>query len=208
MIKRYKEIEADKSEIARYLGYRDTKPDEAVSKLILEMTDKLECDFKVCYQPLEVLKNDGEAIDFGCFSAKSRDLAKFIGDNKEAVLFCATIGIEFDRLMKKTIVFSESKAVVLQAVGTAYIEALCDLFCGEFCTKARFSPGYGDLDISVQKEIFKILSPEKNIGVSLTDSMLMTPTKSVTAIMIPNKNGGTDCGNCDKRKNCTFRKVL
>lgn len=208
MIKRYNEpLKIEKSEVARYLGYKNSAPDETISKLIDQKTSELKCDLKVCYLPLNVEQNNGEKIDFGYFSVASRDFSQFIGESKEIVLFGATIGIEFDRLLKREMVLSPSGASVLQAVGTAKIEALCDLFCAEFCTKARFSAGYGDLDISVQKEIFKVLNLEKNIGVSLTESFLMTPTKSVTAFLIPNKDGNKDCGNCDKKETCIFRKV-
>ena len=49
--------------------------------------------------------------------------------------------------------------------------------------KPRFSPGYGDLSLEVQKEIFSLLDCPRKIGVSLGDSLLMTPSKSVTAII-------------------------
>lgn len=209
MIKKYSELPVvDKSEIARYLGYKNSMPDEATARLIDEKINELKCDFKVCYMPLKAITNDGEEADFGFFSVKSRDFCKFIGDNKEIMLFGATIGIEFDRLMKKETVLSPSGAAVLQAVGTTYIEALCDMFCMEFGTKKRFSPGYGDLDITAQKDIFRVLEMGKNIGVSLTDSMLMTPTKSVTAFFVPNSKECGGCEDCDKKENCSFRKVL
>ena len=209
MIKRYSEpLEIDKGEVARYLGYGNQTPDEVVSKLILEKISQFECDKKVCFMPLEVAENDGETVNLGCFSIKSRDFSKFVGENKKIIVFGATIGIEFDRALKRELVLSPGKATILQAVGTAAIEALCDLFCEEFCTRARFSPGYGDLDISAQKEIFKVLNLEKNIGVSLTESLLMTPTKSVTAFLIPEKEEFAGCDSCSKRETCTFKKGL
>ena len=48
---------------------------------------------------------------------------------------------------------------------------------------SRFSPGYGDFDIGFQKEIFKLLNCPKNIGLSLCDSFIMSPSKSVSAII-------------------------
>lgn len=209
MIKLYNdELKIEKSEVARYLGYGKTEPDEAVKKLICEKINQLKYDLKVCYLPLSVFKNQNGRIEFDCFSIESHDLSKFIGDAQKVILFCASLGIEFDRLLKREMVLSTSGASVLQAVGTSAIEALCDRFCGEFNAKARFSPGYGDLDVSVQKDIFKVLNPEKNIGVTLTDSFLMTPTKSVTAFFVPGREKNCDtCSNCDKKETCTFRKV-
>lgn len=206
MIKLYHEKpEISTAEVLRYLGYKKDSADDRVLKLISEKEAELKCDLKVCYLPLPVSLN-GKRINFGCFSAESKDLAKFIGDAKEVILFGATIGIEFDRLLKRETVLSPSGAAVLQAVGTSAVEQLCDRFCAEFCTKSRFSPGYGDLSISVQRDIFNVLNLEKNIGVTLTNSFLMTPTKSVTAFMVPGAEKQNDCENCDK-KDCTFRKV-
>ena len=80
------------------------------------------------------------------------------------------------------------KALLFQAMGGERIEALCDVFCDSIAEeygvglKPRFSPGYGDLSIECQKEIFDILGYQKKIGLTLTDSFMMSPTKSVTAL--------------------------
>ena len=82
---------------------------------------------------------------------------------------------------------SPVKALIFQAIGAERIEKLCDVFCKDIAkerkTKPRFSPGFGDLPLTIQKDIFAALDCGKNIGLSLTDSMLMSPTKSVTAIV-------------------------
>ncbi len=129
-----------------------------------------------------------DRVDLGIFSAKSRDLAKNLSGCKGAIVFCATVGIEFDRLVLKYSNVSPSKSVCIDAVGSERVEALCDLLCAEFTEKygalrPRFSPGYGDLDINIQREIFAALDCPRQIGLSLNESMLMTPKKSVTAIV-------------------------
>ena len=78
---------------------------------------------------------------------------------------------------------------MFQSIGAERIENLCDLLCCDLSNemgvkfKNRFSAGYGDLSLSTQKDIFKILDVTKNIGVSLNNSLLMSPTKSVTAFV-------------------------
>ena len=71
-------------------------------------------------------------------------------------------------------------------------EALCDSFTGlmeskysetGFKLKPRFSPGYGDLPLEMQVEILKILDAQKIMGLYLNDSYLITPSKTVTAII-------------------------
>ena len=47
----------------------------------------------------------------------------------------------------------------------------------------RFSPGYGDLDMAVQKDLCLVLDTGRTIGVTLTESCMMVPVKSVTAIV-------------------------
>ena len=108
---------------------------------------------------------------------------------KRAVVFAATVGIGLDRLIAKYGRLSPSKALMLQAIGAERIEALCDAFCAELAAKLdcklrpRFSPGYGDFPITAQKELFAVLDCTRQIGVTLNDSLLMSPTKSVTAIV-------------------------
>jgi cobalamin-dependent methionine synthase I len=108
------------------------------------------------------------------------------------VVFASTIGIEIDRLIKKYTLLSPTKAVIFQALGAERIECLCDIFNGEIndiavgsggTTKPRFSAGYGDLPLEFQREIFNALNPQKHLGLYFTESLVMTPSKSVTAII-------------------------
>ena len=83
-------------------------------------------------------------------------------------------------------------AVIFQALGAERIECLCDIFNGEVndsvissggTTKPRFSAGYGDLPLEFQREIFNALNPQKHIGLYFTESLIMAPSKSVTAVI-------------------------
>ncbi len=206
MIKRYTDIFIDPAEAARYLGYGRQKPEEKVQRLIEETIEALALDCKVCM--LETDVQIGECVDLGCMQIQSRSLANNLKGCKKAVLFGATIGMPFDRMLKKTAVLSPSRAVILQAVGTAAIESLCDRFCDELGdTRPRFSPGYGDVPLKTQISIFKVLDLHKNIGISLTDSLLMVPTKSVTAIVgLGKRPQQTRTGCADCTKPCAYRK--
>ena len=75
--------------------------------------------------------------------------------------------------------------------------------------RPRFSPGYGDFSIQHQKAVLAMLEASKRIGVTMTDSYMLTPTKSVTAVigigdaeMNCNLNS---CEECDKT-DCTYRR--
>ena len=106
-------------------------------------------------------------------------------------MMAATIGLELDRRIARSERFSPSKALLLQALGAERVEALCDTFCSDFkaqvCPEGntitrRFSPGYGDLQLEAQIDFFRLLDCSRQIGVSLNSSLLMSPSKSVTAI--------------------------
>lgn len=129
---------------------------------------------------------DGDIADFGFYKVESNSLKKFLGGNTSAYIFAATIGIGTDMLINRYSTLSPSRAVILDGCATAAIECWCDYLCDEFFgvpCQERFSPGYGDLPLSMQSKFIEYLSTHLNIGLSMTDSYLLTPTKSVTAIV-------------------------
>ena len=175
-------------EILRYAGCKGAT-DESLQFLLNECLKEVlpKLSYKICYitLPLELA---GATCDFGCMKVKSQDLAKNLKDCEKVVLFAATVGVEIDRLIKKYGAISPAKAVLLQAIGAERIESLCDTFCEEIRKEGknlcpRFSAGYGDLPLETQKDIFQILNCNKNIGLSLNDSLMMSPSKSVTAFI-------------------------
>ena len=172
-------------EALRYAGGGEAS-DELIRECVAEAEDSF--TYKVCYTELSV-SVDGELCDFGLFSVNSRALAKNLGSSKRALLFCATVGVGPDRLIAKYTRTSPSRALMHSALGSERIEALCDAFCLDFAKeqgvklRPRFSPGYADLPLDIQKNIFSILEPSRRIGVTLGERLLMTPTKSVTAFV-------------------------
>ena len=185
-IKNFSPYKTDKKEILRYLKAKSDSGFEALLDECIKEAEKC-LKYRVCYIEND-LKTDGEICDFGVFSSASCDLKKCLENSKKAVIFAATIGVEIDRLILKNMSVSPTKAVIFDAIGSERIEALCDTFCDYIKdTKnaqitPRFSAGYGDLPLNFQTQIFEILGCEKNIGLTLNDSLIMSPNKSVTAI--------------------------
>lgn len=180
LTKSYVEPLFDTKEILRYAMCKDA--DENVTSLLNECLDEIKgkLAYKVCYiqLPTDALFTD----------VKSEVLSKYLFDCNSYVIFAATVGIELDRLITKYSRTSPAKAHMFQAIGAERIEALCDTFCEEIKlqyknTKPRISPGYGDMPLKMQKEIFNILDCSRKIGLTLNDSMMMSPTKSVTAFI-------------------------
>ena len=184
-------------EIARYMK-ADLSNDETnilISQSLNECEGKI--IGKVVYSEFPISCNK-DVLDLGFATTKSNDLKKLLSTNcNSIILFAATVGIGIDRLILKYTRTSPSKALCFQAIGTERVEALCNVFSLETKEKyaslghtltPRFSAGYGDLPLSLQREIFAALACEKHLGLTLNDSLLMSPTKSVTAIIgIKNK---------------------
>lgn len=181
------------NEIWRYAGYKGI-PSEDEKELLSLLQDVLteskgSLEYKVCYVRAEVKWEDGMPIL--PFSHHSENLAKCLTGSTEVVMFCATIGMSVDKFINRYEKRKPAKALMFQAYGAERVEAVCDTFCrqikeevkndGLYCTP-RFSPGYGDLELEIQKAFFDILDCPRQIGVFLNDSLLMTPSKSVTAI--------------------------
>ena len=197
-------------EILRYAGVKGDADEQTLALLQQakdEIKDKL--SYKVCYCDLPVQIVD-DVCDFSVFSVRSKTLSKRLADCKRAVVFAATLGVEIDRLLLKYGKIAPAKALFLQAIGAERIESLCNAFCADLpCAGARFSPGYGDLPLQTQKDIFALLDCERKIGLTLTDSLLMSPTKSVTAFVGLGRTmcetNEEKCRNCAKT-DCAFRR--
>ena len=204
--KKFNDLPICEKEILRYAGCKGAK--EQISELLYSCLDEAsgKLSYSVCYCELDVsVEND--VCDFGVFCVKSHDLAKSLTGQKRIILFAATLGVGIDRLIKKYSKISPSRALMFQAIGTGQIEALCDTFCDDVGLRKRFSPGYGDLSLDVQKNIFDVLGCTKYIGVSLNDSLLMSPSKSVTAFAYSGNPVENKCKFCNKT-NCSLRGAI
>lgn len=212
-VKVFKEPDIQVDEILRYAGMRkpNRETKELLNSCINEVSGKL--TYKVCYEKFDIQESECGVI-FQFSELVSKDLKKNLSGCKSAIIFVATIGVEIDRLIAKYAVVSPSRALMFQAIGAERIESLCNVFNAfikekEKGTRPRFSPGYGDFSLDFQKEIFSVLDCYRKIGVSLNNSLLMSPSKSVSAII-----GITDnceptqehaCENC-RKTDCVYRR--
>jgi hypothetical protein len=188
------ELVISHKEITRYLGY---------GKVVIPETDQTLIDRclaqvkqvmagKACYSRFPVTFIGDGRIRMPYGEIESRHLSKNIAGCSEIYIFAATIGAAFDRMLVRTRLTSMAEAAVMQACGAAAIEAVCDALNEKLRIEAeeegktlcsRYSPGYGDLALDNQKGVFEVLNPSKYIGLSLMDTMIMSPEKSVTAII-------------------------
>lgn len=136
---------------------------------------------QLCAMQLPVTHTEG-GVMLGDLRIPSQLLADTLAGCDTAVIFAATVGHGIDRLIARYSRLSPARAVMLQALGTERVECLCDGFCADTPLTRRVSPGYGDVALSVQTALCRLLDTPRQIGVTLSDSLLMRPTKSVTAI--------------------------
>ena len=206
------EINIDPKEVAVYLGYYSAKTDKNTEKLISECTEEFlkAADFRACVAEIDI-GSEGE-IDLGSKKIICNSLKKNLSGCDKAYILAATTGIESHRLIERNSIISPLKGIVTDCVGSAAIEAFCNKINLSFenceCLRPRFSPGYGDMSLEYQKDIIEFLQTNKNIGMSLTDSLMMVPVKSVTAIIgigkEKNKCTGPGCMICSGT-NCPYR---
>lgn len=208
-----------RKEIRRYLGMMKADSTSDTDALIEECVALLE-KAAVCrhvYERYPLEWKDG----YPCVEGnviESANLAKNLEGCTQIVIMACTLGADVDRLISRYNLISLSKAAVLQASAAAMIEEVCDEVNEEIRVNAakqglfarpRFSPGYGDLSLETQKLIFTLINLPKRIGLTLNDSLLMTPFKSVTAFIglspVQKTEGKNGCGLCTMSPVCEYK---
>lgn len=149
-----------------------------------------------------------------------QDIHQLLRDCDRVVLFALTLGPEAELLIRREGLRSPTEALILDACASAACEQACDdlqkqleeQLCAEgLYPTDRFSPGYGDLPLTVQAPLLELLDAQKRCGITLSDTCIMTPRKSVTAIFgladKPQGKRARGCAFCSMNQNCSFRKA-
>ncbi|MGN0522189.1 MAG: vitamin B12 dependent-methionine synthase activation domain-containing protein [Eubacterium sp.] len=179
----------NKAEILRYLRTSSKTDDERLLSLIDQCCDEVNgCVLpKTIYRIFDCIVTDDSLI-IGDIVFNSKRLAQNLNGCKKVCVFGATLGTECDRLLRTYASVNISRATVLQACLASKIEEVCDGIEDELKAQGmklrqRYSPGYFDLDIKENKKVFELIEITKRIGITLTDTYQMVPTKSVTAFI-------------------------
>ena len=188
-----KDFSPDFKEVARYLGYRKAAgPDVDISSLMEKAAKEMQAIMKP-QGVFEVFDLDcsSDSISFADVTLHSKDLATNLEGCTKVALLAATIGPQVDALIRKNSSLDPVYASILQATGAMFIEEVVDLVNDEIKkiagsqglkTKPRYSPGFGDVPLEVQRDFFRLL-PCTRIGLTLMDTLIMAPEKSVTAFV-------------------------
>lgn len=213
-------MDIENKEVLRYLGFRQNAPDEATLRCIDEVESALASVLspKSIYGEFPLVFLTEREAQIGGKVFESEKLCRHLRSCGRVLVFAATLGTGADGLLRRYAATDSAKTAVAQAVLAAATESYCDEVCANIAAREkekgwylrpRFSPGYGDLALTTQKDLFSLLEITKRIGITLTDTCLMLPTKSVTAFIgltrQPQPCGHTDCMLCDKA-DCAYRK--
>jgi len=178
----------DRTAILRYAGVRGEADGELLGLLDGVITEaQTLVTPRLCCRATPLCVREGR-VDLGFASSTAPALCQRLSGCERAIVFVATVGLSLDRLTARYAVRSPSRALLLGAFGTERVEALCDLFCrrlreAELEPRERFSPGYGGVSLDVQSPLLAYVDAARAVGVMLNGSLLMSPSKSVSAIV-------------------------
>ena len=180
-------------EAVRYLGYGKHAVDDQTLALIRDSFEDLErvAKRRIVYRIFELKVSDEEHLNIEGLEITSR---------------------------KRYSLTEMSRTVVLQACAAAMLEEYLnnwqkslkeEMTSQGYFLRPRFSPGYGDFSILHQKDILGMLDCAKKIGLTMTESSMLTPTKSVTAVIGLGREEvhchEEGCESCSK-KDCIYRR--
>ena len=180
-------------EICRYMGMKEREADDSIRAEVEKQLARLLDTVRVrsYYQIFPLCFGENDLI-LGPVRIQSRDLRRNLSGCDQAALFGVTLGLEVDRLIYRLGRTALGEAAITDACAAAAVEAVCDAVCEKLREEARrqlreirprFSPGFGDFTLAYQPCLLQALNLSGRIGVCLTDGGMMTPTKSVTAVV-------------------------
>lgn len=202
-------LNLDINEVLRYMGHggSDTVIVETAQTAIDRLLTIVQPRYHYVRLPISAMELPG------------LDIRRHLAGCDGMYLLCVTLGAAVDREIRRVERSSMLDALALDAAAGDAVEKLCDTAQNEIFQKeatdgcyitGRFSPGYGDLPMSVQPDLLRLCDAPRKIGLSLTQSGILVPRKSVTAIIgtsaVPVEGKKRGCGSCSMAKGCPFRK--
>lgn len=213
----------DREEVKRYLGMSGkTVPaeiegqiDSCIQETLWAVRPRAVC-LRKAIQPTE----NGFQVQDSPLYLSGKSIRPFLEGASEAWFLAVTVGQGMDRLIRTAMVSRPEEGVILDCCGAAAAEAAADILqAGLLQTIAReglqltprFSPGYGDLPIDLQRDFLNLLDAPRKIGLSITESSMLVPSKSITALIGIRSDRKAityhPCDACIRRHNCELRKA-
>ena len=181
---RAEEIAIDSLELTARIGAGLNYSNEKIAVCTESFNKAVNYRYAYVKTPVKV---DQNVCDFGFSKIESENLSDLLCGCDNAFLLAVSVGIGVDRLITRLEATSKADAFFTDSIASAAVESFCDYInekiCKDLnCTK-RFSPGYGDVPLAFQKDLLERLNSPSSVGISLNSSLLMSPMKSITAII-------------------------
>lgn len=213
----------DEREILRNMGYRGSEIPSDLESLIQQcIRQTLETiQPRAVFRRFPIEKDiDGIRISGTDLIFPGASIQKHLETSGEVWLFAVTVGQATDKLIRTALSEKPEEGIILDSCAAIAVETAADKIQemlretvereGKFIT-SRFSPGYGDLPLSVQRDFLTLLDTSRKIGLTVTDRFLMVPSKSVSAIIgispTEIKTKQNPCDGCILRTTCELRKA-
>lgn len=216
-------MQIEKKEALRYMGYRGQEMDIGLQKLLDACIDEVKAVSResFTYEIFDIeRRKEGLYLKGSTLTLAGEDIKAHLLKAEKCAVMAVTLGLETDKRIALYSKTDLTKGLIFDACATTAVESLCDDVQEEIEAKAkdmgleittRFSPGYGDFSINIQKEIAGALKTYEKIGLGVNENSLMVPRKSVTAIIGMQKESciaeGHKCINCEDKK-CIYREDI
>lgn len=210
----------DRAEAFRYMGHKGGEIPENINALADECEQRLLSAItpKFVYAVFDIEHTaDGVLVKNTPLILRGKSISSHLRDCEKCVLMAATLGTGADGIIRGYESGSMEKAVIADSLASAAIEQVCGLAETEIQGRLvgmsftwRFSPGYGDFPLDIQRDFLTVLNAGRRIGLTVTENLILIPRKSVTAVIgvsereIP--KGQRGCASCGMRDKCGFRK--
>ncbi len=217
-------VRLNRAEALGYLGYAGQELDAALEERVERAACACERDLRVSYVFATFLIEEASAGGLrlaGCgLELPGADLAAHVAGAQALTLMACTLGAASEREMARARALSATDGLLYSTCCSALVEAGANAVealiveaaaeRGLHTTEWRFSPGYGDLPLSVQPAFVRALDATRRIGLSVAPSHLMVPMKSVTAVVglfaeTPAAGGRPGCSLCQIQDSCVLR---
>lgn len=217
-------IHLDSINISEALRYMGCAPDTA-DEVLLRRTEKCSAELIKAIRPAFTYKifalkktDKGILLDGTSLLLTGTAVFEHLKGCNSAAVMAVTLSGHADSFIRRAEIEDMAQALIADSLCTAAAEQVCDIAEAEIKKTLpentymtwRFSPGYGDLPLDIQPQLLRILNAEKLIGLTINDSLIMLPRKSVTALIglsdTPIEKKRRGCSSCNMNKTCNFRK--
>lgn len=214
----------DRAEALRYIGYAGQQIDDQLAMRF----DRIIADCERIAHPSYAFRilpltrtDEGMRLVGSTLTLPGNDIARHLEKASACGVLVCTLGLPYERELQQLGHRNELDALLFGTAGSSLVESVADICESAIVAEAataglrtntRFSPGYGDLPLTLQPRILDVLDAPRRLGVVANDSNLLIPTKSTTAfiglfdsdhIVSSVKQS---CAQCPCKSHCALRK--